>query len=82
MMEYLTTATGRKILCDYFNPNQPIPHVDIEVSGLSVLEVASIFSDKTETAQLWYGSQYLAHYTRLVAIIPSSDSIRVVLGKE
>lgn len=81
-MEYLTTATGRKISCDYFNPNQPIPQVDIQIFGISVSEAASIFSDRCETEQLWYGKQYLAHYTRLVAIIPDSDSIRVVLGKE
>lgn len=81
-MEHLTTATGRKISCDYFNPNQPVPQVDIEINGLSVAEAASIFSNKEETVQLWYGSQYLANYTRLVAIIPSYYSIRVVLGKE
>lgn len=81
-MEYVTTATGRNISCDYFNPNQPIPQVDIQISGVSVAEAASIFSDRRETEQLWYGNQYLAHYTRLVAIIPDSDSIRVVLGKE
>lgn len=81
-MNELITATGRKIPCDYFNPNQPIPQVDIQISGVSVAEAASIFSDRRETEQLWYGNQYLAHYTRLVAIIPDSDSIRVVLGKE
>ena len=81
-MDYLTTATGRKISCDYFNPNQPIPQVDIQISGISVSEAASIFSDRRETEQLWYGKQYLAHYTRLVAIIPSGKSVRIVLGKE
>ena len=81
-MDYLTTATGRKISCDYFNPNQPIPQVDIQISGVSVAEAASIFSDRRETEQLWYGIQYLAHYTRLVAIIPSGKSVRIVLGKE
>lgn len=81
-MDYLTTATGRKISCDYFNPNQPVPQVDIQISGISVSEAASIFSDRRETEQLWYGSQYLAQYTRLVAIIPDSKSIRIVLGKE
>lgn len=81
-MDYLTTATGRKISCDYFNPNQPVPQVDIQISGLSVAEAAAVFSNKEETKQLWYGNQYLAHYTQLVAIIPDSGSIRVVLRKE
>lgn len=81
-MDELITATGRKIPCDYFNPNQPVPQVDIQISGISVSNVASIFSDRRETEQLWYGNQYIAHYTRLVAIIPDSNSTRVVLGKE
>lgn len=81
-MDYLATATGRKITCDYFNPNQPVPQVDIQISGLSVVEAASVFSDRRETEQLRYGKQYLAHYTRLVAIIPSEKSVRIVLGKE
>ena len=81
-MEKLQTATGRKISCDYFNPNQSVPQVDIQIYGVSVAEAASIFSDRRETEQLWYGNQYLAHYTRLVAIIPSEKSIRIVLGKE
>lgn len=81
-MEVLVTATGRKIPCDYFNPNQPIPQVDIQITGLSVVDAATVFSDRAETEQLWYGDQYLAHYTRLVAIIPSGKSVRIVLGKE
>lgn len=81
-MEFLITATGRNISCDYFNPNQPIPQVDIQISGLSVTEAAAIFSDRHETEQLWYGNQYLAHYTQLVAIIPDGKSIRIVLRKE
>ena len=81
-MEALITATGRKIPCDYFNPNQPIPQVDIQITGLSVVDAAAVFSDRAETEQLWYGDQYLAHYTRLVAIIPSGKSVRIVLGKE
>lgn len=81
-MEYLITATGRKISCDYFNPNQPVPQVDIQVFGMTVLEAATVFSDKAETASLTYGSTHIENYTRLVAIIQSVDSIRVVLGKE
>ncbi len=81
-MEKLQTATGRKIFCDYFNPNQFVPQVDIQIYGVSVSEAASIFSDRRETEQMWYENQYLAHYTRLVAIIPSEKSVRIVLGKE
>lgn len=81
-MEYLVTATGKKISCDYFNPNQPVPQVDIQIAGLSIAEAASVFSDPAETVQLWYGNQYLAGYTHLVALIPDGRYVRVVLRKE
>lgn len=81
-MDKLKTATGKEFDCDYFNPNQPVPHVDIQLIGMSVSEAAVVFSDRSETVQLWYQDQYLAYYTRLVAIIPDAGAIRVVLGKE
>ena len=81
-MDELITAKGRRIACDYFNPNQPVPQVDIQLIGMSVSEAAVVFSDRSETVQLWYQDQYLANYTRLVAIIPDAGAIRVVLGKE
>ena len=81
-METLKTATGKEFLCDYFNPFLPAAQVNIRIIGSQLVEVATIFSDPSETVQLWCGSEYLAHYTHLDAIIPESDAIRVVLRKE
>lgn len=81
-MDQLKTATGRTFNCDYFNPFPPAGQVNIRILNTSLVEVVTVFSDPSETVQLWYGDQYLAHHTKVVAIIPEADAIRVVLGKE
>lgn len=81
-MEKITTATGKEFESDYFNPCQPTGQCNLRVLNEQISTVAAVFSNPSETAQLWCGSQYAANYTRLVAIVPESGAIRVVLGKE
>lgn len=81
-MEKLTTATGNEFSCDYFNPCQSTGQCNLRVLNTNISTVASVFSNPSETVQLWCGNQYAANFTRLVAIVPESDAIRVVLGKE
>lgn len=82
MGEKLITATKREISCDYVTVNSLRTRVYIQVSNISLTEVAAIFGNPAETVQLWFGDLYVAHYTRLESIMPESGSIRVVLGKE
>lgn len=81
-MEKLTTATGKEFSCDYFNPCQPTGQCNLRIANAQISIVASVFSNSVETVQLWCGNQYAANFTRLVAIVPESGAIRVVLGKE
>lgn len=81
-MDQLKTATGRTFNCDYFNPFPPAGQVNIRILNASLVEVATVFGNPAETVQLWYGAQYLAHHTKVIAIVPEGDAIRVVLGKE
>ena len=81
-MEKLTTATGKTFVCDYFNPFPPANQVNLRVLGVSLVEAATVFSNPAETVQLWWEKQYLAQHTKVVAIVPEGDAIRVVLGKE
>lgn len=81
-MEKVKTATGKTFDCDYFNHFAPMGHVNIRVVGMNFAAVAAVFSDPKETVQLWYKDQYLAHYTKVIAIVNDEDAIRVVLGKE
>lgn len=81
-MEKLTTATGNTFDCDYFNPFPPANQVNLRVLGISLAEAATVFSNPAETVQLWWEKQYLAQHTKVVAIVPEGDAIRIVLGKE
>lgn len=81
-MEKVTTATGKQFECDYFNPFAPAKQVNIRVLGISLAETARIFGNPAETVQLWFGNQYLSQHTKVVAIVPEGNAIRIVLGKE
>ena len=81
-MEKLKTSTGKKFDCDYFNPSDVVGQTNLRVLNTSISEVAKVFSDPKETVQLWCEGMYAAQYTKLVAIVPEGDAIRVVLGKE
>lgn len=85
-MEKLTTATGKEFDCDYFNPFPPAGQTNLRVLNTPLTTAASVFSDPIETVQLYCGDgngmQYASNYTKLIAIVPESDAIRIVLGKE
>lgn len=81
-MEKVITATGKRFDCDYFNPFPPAAQVNLRVFGVSLVEVASVFGNPAETVQLWWDQQYIANHTKLIAIVPEGDAVRVVLGKE
>lgn len=81
-MEKLKTATGKEFDCDYFNPFPPANQTNLRVWNTDLVTVATVFSDSDETAELNFGSQVASQHTKLMALIPEGDSIRVVLGKE
>ena len=81
-MEKLKTATGKEFNCDYFNPFPITGQTNLRVLNTTLSTVATVFSNPAETVQLWCGEAYAAQYTKLVAIVPEGDAIRVVLGKE
>ena len=81
-MDKLKTATGKEFDCDYFNPFHEAGQINIRVLGKHLVYVATVFSEPSETVQLWWENSYAAGYTKLVAIVPEGDAIRVVLGKE
>ena len=85
-MEKLTTATGKVFDCDYFNPFPPVGQINLRVLAVPLTTVAAVFSNPLETVQLFCGdgpnAWYAAQYTKLVAIVPEGNAIRVVLGKE
>lgn len=81
-MAKLTTNGGLEFDCDYFNPSERTKQLNLRVLGETLVYVAGVFSRPEETQAMTCDGQYAADYTRLVAIAPEGNAIRVVLGKE
>ena len=81
-MSKLTTASGQKMECDYFNASESTRQLHLRVLGETFVNVAGIFSRPIETAALRCDGLYAAGFTRLVAISQEGNAIRVVLDKE
>lgn len=81
-MPNLKTATGKEFECDYFNPAPTLGQINLRIKKESLATVATVFNDERETVQMTYENQYASMYTKLIAIVPEMDAVRVVLGKE
>ena len=81
-MVKVKTATGKQFDCDYFNPSEVFGQTNLRVLNETIANVAMVFSDPNETVQLWCDNLHAEQYTKLVAIVPEGNAIRVVLGKE
>ena len=80
-MSYLKTATGKSFRCDGFSTIPEPFRVYIRITGASIGEVAEVFSDPSETERLECGSITMTGCTRLLAIVPEGDAVRVNLTK-
>lgn len=81
-MDKIKTATGKEFTCDTLSMLGTPARLYITIIGSTVSEIAAVFSDPRETVQLYHGNQYIAHYTKLLGIIPENGMIRVNLTKE
>lgn len=55
---------------------------NVRIKNIPISEIAAIFSNPVETAQMWFENDYAAGFTKLLAMIDDGDAVRVVLGKE
>lgn len=81
-MDKIKTATGKIFNSDFLSTITNPDLAYIRIVGSDIATVAAIFSNPSETVQLWHNDTYLAQYTRLEAIVPENGCIRIVLGKE
>lgn len=75
-------ATGREMDCDYMDHSEVHKQANIRIVNTPIAEIATTFSNPAETAAMWFGRDYAAGFTKLLAMINDGDAIRVVLGKE
>lgn len=81
-MDTIRTATNKVFDSDYLATIPQPEQAFIRICNKSLAEVAAVFGSRDETIQLWYGDVYLAMYTKLVALVPESGAIKVILAKE
>lgn len=81
-MERVRTVSGKEFDCDYFNPCPPTQQLYVRILGSTLVDVAYTFANKAETQMLECVGVLAEGYTRLIAICPEPDAIRVILGRE
>lgn len=75
-------ATGRKMECEYMDCSEVHKQANIFVKNTDAAVVAAVFSNPTETSQMWFDDTYAAGFTKFLAMINDDSIIRVVMGKE
>lgn len=81
-MEKVRTVSGREFMCDYFNPCSPTGQMYVRLLDATLVDAATIFANKAETQTLECAGVKAEGYTRLVALVPEPDAVRVILGRE
>lgn len=81
-MEKVKTVSGKEYNCDYFNPCPPTGQMSVRLLDATLVEAATVFSNKAETHTLECAGLRADGYTKLVAICPEPGAIRVILGRE
>jgi hypothetical protein len=75
-------ANGKEFDCDYMDHSERYRQANVRILNTPIYEIAKVFSDPAETAQLWFENDYASGFTKLLSLIDDGDAIRVVLGKE
>ena len=80
-MATVITATGRAFECDYFVPMQDPPVLFVRILKQPEDVVRAVFSDKSETSCLKYGSRVAFGYINFQSILKEGDAFKVMLSK-
>lgn len=81
-MDKLKTASGRTYDSDLCAQVPGLGLLYLRVLGVPLATVAAVFGDSAETEQIYYNDLYFSGYTRLDALIPEGDAVRIALRRE
>lgn len=81
-MDKIKTATGREFECSSLSTLPTPARAYIRIKEETVAALAAVFSNPNETALLECGQHRVEGYTKLFAIFPEPDAVRIVLTKE
>ncbi len=80
-MDTLEMATGRILAVEYVATIPEPPRAYVLLSDSTLVEAAQIFGDSAETELMIYADHRLEGYTRLIALSPQNEGIRVSLAR-
>ena len=80
-MAQIITATGKTFESDYFVPMQDPAVLFTRILKQPEEVVRAVFSDRSETACLKYGSRVAFGYINLQSILKEGDAFKVMLSK-
>lgn len=81
-MDELKTASGKAYKSDLFAQVPGMGLLYVRVLGVPLAEAAAVFGSPAETITLFYNGTYISGYTKLDALIPEGEAIRIALRKE
>lgn len=81
-MEKIKTATGKNFDCDMVSVIPSPPRCYLHIHNAPLSTIAAVFSNPSETVQLWHGDNYISGFNKLQAISDDNGAYRVTLRKE
>lgn len=81
-MEKLITASGRVFECGYYSKISDPSRLYIRIANATIGDIATAFSSASETAKLTISGVTFDGFTKLLAIVPEDNLVRVTLTKE
>lgn len=80
-MEKLKTASGLEFDCDMVSVIPSPPRCYLHIHNAPLSTIAAVFSNPSETVQLWHGDNYISGFDKLQAISVDDGAYRVTLRK-
>lgn len=81
-MDKIKTASGKLFDSDLCAQVPGIGLLYLRVLGTPLATAAMVFGEPAETEVLYYNDVYFSGYTRLDALIPEGNAVRIALRKE
>lgn len=81
-MDKVYTSTGKAFDCDYVTEIPSPSQIHVRIQNTSIADIASVFSNRSETRIIKHGGSEYRGFTNIVAIVPEGVFVRVVLSRK
>lgn len=81
-MDKVYTETGKAFDCDYVAEISSPAQIHMRIKNASIVDIATVFSNRSETRIIKHGGSEYKGFTNIVAIVPEGGFVRVVLSRK